>query len=81
MVHKRIMIRKTIETLSVMAEVYIAMLVAMPLVFSILLAVLSFVGGAGVNPLFFLNLLTYMVVPILSIVFLVLLDSFVHTEA
>lgn len=81
MVHKRIMIRKTIETLSVMAEVYIAMLVAMPLVFSILLAVLSFVGGAGVNPLFFLNLLTYIAVPILSIMFLVLLDSFVHTEA
>ena len=81
MVHKRIMIRRMIETLSVMAEIYIALLIAMPLVFSILLAVLSFVGGAGVNPLFFLNLLTYVAVPILSIMFLILLDSIVHAEA
>lgn len=80
LVRKRAAIRSMIETLSTMAEVYVAMLVAMPLVFSILLAILSFVGGASINALFFLNLLTYVVVPVLSVVFLLLLDATVQAE-
>jgi len=78
---KRVMMRKSLESLAMLAEIYVALLIAMPLVFSIMLAVMSTLGGGPINPVMTLRVLTYLAIPLLSIVFLILLDSTMPREA
>ena len=73
--------RKSLENIAMLAEIYVALLIAMPLVFSIMLAVMSTLGGGPINPVMALQTLTYLVIPLLSIVFLILLDSTMPREA
>ncbi len=77
---KRIMMRKSLENLAMLAEIYVALLIAMPLVFSIMLAVMSTLGGGPIDPVMALQVLTYFVIPVLSIVFVILLDSTIPRE-
>jgi len=74
---KRIALRRFSDTLGVLAEFYVTLLVAGPLILVVMLAVMAMLGGGGtglLNPLLLLYLLTYIGIPIGSIVFLVLLD-------
>jgi hypothetical protein len=66
-----------LESLSAMAEIYIMVLVAMPLLFVVLLATLGTLGGAGtMNPAFLLYLLTYIGIPIMASILTVILSTF-----
>jgi len=75
---KRIALRRLADTLGVLAEFYVVMLVAGPLILVIMLAVMAMLGGGGVigmlDPRLLLYLLTYLGIPLGSIVFLILLD-------
>lgn len=74
---KRISLRRFADTLSVLAEFYVALLVAGPLLLVVMLAVMAMLGGGelGVlNPVLLLNLLTYIALPVGSLVFLIMLD-------
>lgn len=73
---KRITLRKFADTLSILAEFYVTMLVAGPLTFVIMLAVMGMLGGGSglMNPVMLLSLLTYIGIPLGSLAFLVLLD-------
>jgi len=75
---KRIALRRLADTLGVLAEFYVTMLVAGPLILVVMLAVMAMLGGGGVigtlDPRLLLYLLTYLGIPIGSIVFLILLD-------
>jgi len=75
---KRISLRRLADTLGVLAEFYVVMLVAGPLILVVMLAVMAMLGGGGVtgmlDPRLMLHLLTYLGIPIGSIVFLILLD-------
>jgi flagellar protein FlaJ len=73
---KRITLRKFADTLSVLAEFYVTMLVAGPLIFVVMLAVMGMLGGGSglMNPVLLLTLLTYVGIPMGSLAFLVLLD-------
>jgi flagellar protein FlaJ len=73
---KRITLRKFADTLSVLAEFYVTMLVAGPLIFVVMLAVMGMLGGGSglMNPVLLLTLLTYIGIPMGSLAFLVLLD-------
>ena len=75
---KRIALRRLADTLGVLAEFYVVMLVAGPLILVVMLAVMAMLGGGGVigmlDPRLLLYLLTYLGIPIGSIVFLILLD-------
>lgn len=73
---KRITLRKFADTLSILAEFYVTMLVAGPLTFVIMLAVMGMLGGGSglMNPVMLLTLLTYVGIPLGSLAFLVLLD-------
>ncbi|NIU39909.1 hypothetical protein GWN65_08065, partial [Candidatus Bathyarchaeota archaeon] len=65
------------DTLGVLAEFYVVMLVAGPLILVVMLAVMAMLGGGGqglLEPKFLLNLLTYLGIPLGSIVFLIILD-------
>jgi hypothetical protein len=71
-------LRRLGDTLGVLAEFYVVMLVAGPLILVVMLGVMAMLGGGGVigmfDPRLLLNLLTYIGIPIGSIVFLILLD-------
>ena len=66
-----------LESLSAMAEIYIMVLVAMPLLFAVMFATLGMLGGAGtMNPAFMLYLLTYVGIPIMATVLIVVVSTF-----
>jgi flagellar protein FlaJ len=67
-----------LESLAAIAEIYILVLVAMPLLFVVLLATLGMIGsgGMGMNPATILYLLTYVGIPIMAAVIIVLVSTF-----
>lgn len=73
---KRINLKRFADTLGVLAEFYVALLVAGPLILVVMLAVMAMLGGSGglLNPRLLLYILTYVGIPIGSIMFLILLD-------
>jgi len=75
---KRTALQKFADTLSILAEFYVAILVAGPLLLVIMLAVMAMLGGAGemgfLDPKLLLYLLTYIGVPVASLIFLIILD-------
>lgn len=77
---KGINMRKSLDSLGVMAEVYVTAGIVLPLIMVVMLATLSFLGGGGINALMWLYLVTYLMVPMISIMMLVMIDSTVPTE-
>jgi len=75
---KRIALRRLADSLGVLAEFYVVMLVAGPLMLVVMLAVMAMIGGGSIlgmlDPRLMLYLLTYLGIPIGSISFLILLD-------
>ena len=74
---KRIALRRFSDILAVLAEFYVSLLVAGPLILVVMLAVMAMLGGGGsgfFDPRLLLQLLTYLGIPIGSIVFLIILD-------
>ena len=67
-----------LESLSAIAEIYILVLVAMPLLFVVLLATLGMIGGGGIgmDPALILYLLTYAGIPIMAAIIIVLVSTF-----
>lgn len=74
---KKIALQRFADTLAVLAEFYVVLLVAGPLIFVVMLGVMAMLGGGGqglLDPRLLLYLLTYLGIPLGSIVFLILLD-------
>jgi flagellar protein FlaJ len=75
---KRISLHKFSDTLAILSEFYVAILVTGPLMLVIMLAVMAMLGGGTsdlLNPDLMLNLLTYIGIPLGSIMFLIILDA------
>jgi len=75
---KRISLRKFSDTLSILSEFYVALLVTGPLLLIIMLAVMAMLGGGSLgvlSPNLLLNMLTYLGIPLGSIIFLIILDA------
>jgi flagellar protein FlaJ len=75
---KRISLRKFSDTLSVLSEFYVSLLITGPLLMVIMLAVMAMLGGGGLgllSPDLLLGLVTYMGIPLGSIMFLIILDA------
>jgi len=68
-----------LESLAAMAEIYIMMLVAAPLLFAVLLVTLGMIGSgeiAGMNMGTLLYLLTYAAIPIMGAIMMVIISTF-----
>jgi archaellum biogenesis protein FlaJ (TadC family) len=75
---KRVSLKKFSDSLSVLSEVYVALLLTGPLLFVIMLSIMSVLGGGGLMGLsseLLLSLLTYIAIPFCALIFLVILDS------
>jgi flagellar protein FlaJ len=74
---KKIALRQFSDTLGILAEFYVTLMVAGSLIFVVMLAVMAMLGGGGfgsLNSRLLLQLLTYIGLPIGSMIFLVILD-------
>jgi flagellar protein FlaJ len=74
---KRIALKRLADSLSVLAEFYVVMLVAGPLILVVMLAVMAMIGGSMLglmNPRLLLYMLTYLGLPVGSTAFLLILD-------
>jgi len=75
---KRISLKKFSDTLSMLSEFYVALLLTGPLLLVIMLAVMAMLGGGSLgilSPDLLLSLLTYLGIPIGAIIFLIILDA------
>ncbi|TET56820.1 hypothetical protein E3J51_04200 [Candidatus Bathyarchaeota archaeon] len=75
---KRIALRKFSDTLGILSEFYVTLLIAGPLIFVVMLVVMAMLGGGGLglmDPTLLLMLLTYIVIPIGSVIFIIILDA------
>jgi len=75
---KRLSLKKYSDSLSVLSEIYVALLLTGPLLLVIMVAVMSVMGGGGLgilSPDLLLSLLTYLVIPVCAVIFLIILDS------
>jgi flagellar protein FlaJ len=75
---KRISLKKFSDTLSMLSEFYVALLVTGPLILVIMLAVMSMLGGGNLgilSPKLLLSLLTYIGIPVGSLIFLIIIDA------
>jgi flagellar protein FlaJ len=74
---RRIALKKYSDTLSMLSEVYVAVLLTGPLMLVIMLVVMAMLGGGPLwilSPDMLLNLLTYFGIPFGAITFLIILD-------
>ena len=75
---KRLNLRKFSDTLGVLSEFYVTLLVAGPLIFVVMLAVMAMLGGGGLgflDPTLLLMILTYIAIPVGSLIFIIVLDA------
>lgn len=75
---KRIGLKKYSDTLSMLSEFYVAILLTGPLMLVIMLTVMAMLGGGNLgifSPDLLLDLLTYIGIPLGAIVFLIMLDA------
>ena len=74
---KQIALKRFSDTLAVLAEFYVTLMVAGSLIFVVMLAVMSMLGGGGIGQFdsrLLLQLLTYLGLPIGSVIFLIIID-------
>ena len=75
---KRLGLKKYADSLSVLSEIYVALLLTGPLLLVIMVSVMAVLGGGGLgilSPELLLSLLTYLAIPVCAVVFLIILDS------
>jgi flagellar protein FlaJ len=75
---KRVSLKKYADSLSVLSEIYVALLLTGPLLFVIMLSIMSVLGGGGLLGLssdLLLSLLTYIGIPVCALIFLIIVDS------
>jgi flagellar protein FlaJ len=75
---KRIGLKKYSDTLSILSEIYVTLLLTGPLLLVIMLSVMAMLGGGNLgilSPDLLLNLLAYVGIPLGGIMFLIILDG------
>jgi len=76
---KKIALRRFADTLAVLSEFYVTIMVAGSLIFVVMLSVMAMLGGGGfglLEPRLLLYLLTYLGLPIGSVIFIIIIDMF-----
>jgi flagellar protein FlaJ len=79
---KREQLKKTLNTLIALAEIYVTAIVLAPITFIVMLTILSVMGTVafGMSPAMQLNLLVFLGLPMLSIGFILILNSVLPEE-
>jgi flagellar protein FlaJ len=73
---KRDQLKRVIDSLAYLAEMYIALVVIGPIIFVVILIIISMLGGFPIDPAIILLILTFIGIPIIGAVFLLITDAF-----
>ena len=73
---KRDQLKRIIDSLAYLAEMYIALVVIGPIIFVIILIIISMLGGFPIDSAIILLILTFIGIPIIGAVFLLITDAF-----
>jgi archaeal flagellar protein FlaJ len=73
----RIAAKQLVETLGGLAEAYVSMMVVFPLLIIVMLSIMNMIGGGigGFSTIFLMQIVTYLAIPAMAFVMLLLLDS------
>ena len=75
---KREKLRKVTGNLGILAELYITLVIVGPIIFIVMMAIFSLLPSGGLpDPIFVINLIVFIGVPIISIMFVIMLDSLI----
>ncbi|HID18798.1 TPA: hypothetical protein EYP27_04590 [Candidatus Bathyarchaeota archaeon] len=80
---RRATMREFVDTLLMLAEIYMSMFIAFPLILLLLLAIMSFMGGGvigGMTPEMMIMLIIYVIVPVFGIIYIVMLSLMTPRE-
>ncbi len=79
---KRDQLKRTLGTLNYLGEIYITAIVVSPILFILMLTMLSILGGSalGLPPVVQMNLLVFVVIPVMAAAFLIILDVILPEE-
>ncbi len=75
---RKLALKKYADTLSMLAEVYVTLLLTAPLLFVIMLSVMSVMGGGSLGAFSsdtLLQVITYLGIPVCALIFLITVDS------
>ncbi len=74
---KALQVQSFLDTLGIIAETYVLMLIAFPLMLVVMLSIMASIGGSlgGVDVFSFMYLLAFILIPICGVMFLFILDS------
>ena len=67
--------RNFIETLGIMAELFMVLGVVSPIFFIVILAMMSMLGGDSTNPNLLMAVLVYIIIPVSELAIIVLIDA------
>ena len=71
-------LKRAISSLAVMAELYITLVVVGPIIFIVMLSIFGLLPTGGLpSPILLINIIVFLGIPVLSTVFILLLDSVV----
>ena len=79
---RRILAKQLIDTLGMLAETYVSLLVVFPITLMIVFSVIAMISGSlgGISILTIMILLTYVIIPALAITMIILLDAIMPKE-
>lgn len=74
MERQKMMERQYLDSLSLLAEVYTTVFVAGPILFVVMITIMGSMGNLGMAPDMLLGLFTYLLIPVLSVGFMVMVE-------
>ena len=80
---RRATLREFVDTLLMLAEVYMSIFIAFPLILLLLLAIMGFMGGgtiAGMTPETIIMLIIYIIVPVFGVFYVMMLNLITPRE-
>ncbi|RWX73952.1 MAG: hypothetical protein Metus_0731 [Candidatus Methanosuratincola subterraneus] len=77
---RRIDLKRQLDGLGILAEIYISMGVVLPIIIIIMLATMSFIGSSGIDSLMWMYVTTFVLIPATSALMLLIIDTSVPKE-
>ena len=71
--------KKTLNSLTYLGEVYVAMLIVAPILFILMFSLLSVIGGGG-SVAVILDIIVFFGIPTIAAAFLVILDTLIGAD-
>jgi archaellum biogenesis protein FlaJ (TadC family) len=73
-------IKSMLNSLTFISEIYVTVLIVAPILFIVMLTTFTMIGSQSNLLIMYLNIITFLVIPVLSAVFFIILDALIEDE-